>query len=109
MSANRFTVACWTAESGVEPPRSCVPSSPHDHCTVPASKTSAPLDARYIVIECVAVPGPYVEPWSWSTSGSDAVVDDRSIWPAGRDAVVEILVPLVAERPVRERGVDALE
>ena len=29
-------------------PRSCVLSSPHDHCTVPAPNTSAPLACRYM-------------------------------------------------------------
>ena len=31
---------------GVDPPRSWLPSRPHDHCTVPDPKTSAPLAAR---------------------------------------------------------------
>ena len=43
MSANRFTVACCMLRSGVPPAL----SSPHDHCTVPAPNTSAPLGARY--------------------------------------------------------------
>ena len=46
MSASTLTVACWTLTSGVEPPRSCVPSRPHDHWIVPAPNTSAPLGAR---------------------------------------------------------------
>ena len=46
MSANRFTVACCIAVSGVVVLTSWLPSSPHDHCTVPAPNTSAPLAAR---------------------------------------------------------------
>jgi hypothetical protein len=44
MSASRFTVACCMAGSVEVPVHEL--SSPHDHCTVPASKTSAPLAAR---------------------------------------------------------------
>ena len=46
MSANRLTVACCAATSAGDEPRSCELSSAHAHCTVPAPKTSAPLDAR---------------------------------------------------------------
>src|SRR5580765_1230686 len=46
ISASRFTVACCIASTGASLPRSCTASSPHDHCTVPAPKTSAPLGAR---------------------------------------------------------------
>ena len=46
MSASRLTVACCMAGSGVEGLSLWVPSSPHDHWTEPAPKTSAPLDAR---------------------------------------------------------------
>ena len=45
MSANRLTVACRMPDVGVVEPPSWLPSSPHDHCTVPAPKTSAPLGA----------------------------------------------------------------
>ena len=45
MSANRLTVACCMRTSGGALPRSWLPSRPHDHCTVPAPKTSAPLGA----------------------------------------------------------------
>src|SRR5205085_9779640 len=37
------------------------------------------------VIEWVAEPGAYVEPASWSRSGTNCVVDDRSISPGGRE------------------------
>ena len=46
MSANRFTVACWMAALGVDGVSLWCPSSPQDHWTVPAPKTSAPLAAR---------------------------------------------------------------
>src|SRR5437764_3357282 len=59
MSAKRFTVACCMLRSGpllVGPfcPHALVLSSPHDHCTVPAPKTKAPLGARYRVRLCVS-------------------------------------------------------
>ena len=58
MSASRLTVA-WRIEASVGvPARSWVASSPHDHCTLPAPKTSAPLGARYSVRACVALPLP---------------------------------------------------
>ena len=41
MSANRLTVACCIRRSGVEAPRSWLPSRPQDHCTVPAPNTNA--------------------------------------------------------------------
>ena len=46
MSANRLTVACCMRGSAVEVSRSWLASRPQDHCTVPAPKTSAPLEAR---------------------------------------------------------------
>jgi hypothetical protein len=46
MSAKRLTVACCIRGSAVEVSRSWLASRPHDHCTVPAPKTSAPLGAR---------------------------------------------------------------
>jgi hypothetical protein len=51
ISANKLTVACCMFGSGVKSgsPR------PHDHCTVPAPKTSAPLDARYSDMRWIAV------------------------------------------------------
>src|SRR5437879_4080476 len=58
MSASRFTVACCIARSVDDGPKSCSLSRPHDHCTVPALNTSAPLGARYSVRLWVAVPGP---------------------------------------------------
>src|SRR5688500_13113527 len=58
MSSKRFIVACCMSALGGVFPRSCVPSRPHDHCTVPAPKTSALLGARYNVRLCVAVPAP---------------------------------------------------
>src|SRR5262249_14009959 len=50
MSASMFTVACCMSRSGVADPKSlsvswCT-SRPHTHCTVPALKTSAPLEWR---------------------------------------------------------------
>ena len=62
MSAKRLTVACCMRTSGAALPRSWLASSPHDHCTVPAPNTSAPLEWRYRVRLCVALPGPYVDP-----------------------------------------------
>ena len=62
MSAKRLTVACWMFGSGGLPlglvfgtSHALVLSRPHDHCTVPAPKTRAPLGARYIVRWWVAV------------------------------------------------------
>src|SRR5919198_6042947 len=61
MSANRLTVACFMRASvgyapmDATPLSLCEPSRPHDHCTVPAPNTSAPLAALYIVSVCVAV------------------------------------------------------
>ena len=102
MSANRFTVACRIAVPGVEPPRSCVPSSPHDHWTVPAANTSA-LPTRCSVSECVAVPGRVVRSLVGDpllhVLGRRRHVD----LPAGAGPVVEVLVPLVAERVRRQR------
>ena len=97
MSANRLTVACWAAGSAGRGPRSCLSSSPHDHWIVPAPKTSAPLAWRYIVIECVA------EPWRvgravvlQDLAGAPYVSETRN--SARRsEAVVEVLVPLVAD------------
>ena len=43
MSASRFTVACCMSTFSGSLPRSWLLSSPQDHCTVPAPKTSAPL------------------------------------------------------------------
>ena len=48
MSASRFTVACCIVGSAARPVGLPL-SSPHDHCTVPAPNTSAPLEARYSV------------------------------------------------------------
>src|SRR6185503_7853086 len=62
MSAKRLTVACFIRTSAAVEPRSCDESSPHDHCTVPAPNTSAPLLWRYNDSLCVTVPGPKVEP-----------------------------------------------
>jgi hypothetical protein len=56
MSASRFTVACCMRLSAAADPRSWLLSSPQDHWTVPAPKTSAPLLARYRVRRWVAVP-----------------------------------------------------
>ncbi len=53
MSASRFTVACSIVMLGALGPVSgfvsWLVSRPHAHCTVPAEKTSAPLDTRYSV------------------------------------------------------------
>jgi hypothetical protein len=57
MSAKRLTWACCILTSGAAPLPSCPWSSPHDHWIDPAEKTSAPLDARYIVMWCVVAPG----------------------------------------------------
>src|SRR6185436_7297064 len=46
MSANRLTVACFIRTSAASDPRSCDESRPHDHWTVPAPKTRAPLGWR---------------------------------------------------------------
>src|SRR6185503_2873903 len=46
MSAKRLTVACFMRTSAASEPRSCDESRPHDHCTVPAPNTSAPLGWR---------------------------------------------------------------
>ena len=44
-------------------PRSWLASRPHDHCTVPAPKTSAPLGVRGTASACAStVPAPNVEP-----------------------------------------------
>ena len=56
MSANRLTVACCMLVLAAALPRSWLASSPHDHWTVPAPKTRAPLAALYIVMLCTAVP-----------------------------------------------------
>ena len=58
MSANRLTVACFMRASAAVLPRSWLASRPHDHWTVPAPKTSAPLGWRYSVRLWVAVPAP---------------------------------------------------
>ena len=44
MSANKLTVACCISELTVVEPPQCSPSRPHDHCTVPAPNTNAPLE-----------------------------------------------------------------
>ena len=85
MSASTFTVACCIARSGVDPPRSCSPSSPQDHWIVPASNASAPPGARCMVIEWVAVPGAYVDPATCRRCGTDSVVDDSLIAPGERE------------------------
>src|SRR4029079_9252549 len=89
MSASTLTVACCIAWSvlcdfGV-PPRSWTPSRPHDHCTVPAPKTIAPLLWRYRVIAWVARPPATLAPKSLNFSATSSVVDDRRIRPAGRE------------------------
>ena len=102
MSANRLTVACRMRTSGVVTPPSWLPSRPHDHCTVPAPNTRAPLGAWYMVRLWVAVPGATMQPrhalhgcpavpsqpgqliGSTSFSGTFSVVDDIRISPAGR-------------------------
>src|SRR5882672_10661199 len=84
MSASRLTVACCIARSGFAGRRSCTASSPHDHCTVPAPNTSAPLLCRYSVSECVALPGPTLMPKSSTFWGSTTVVEDMRINPDGR-------------------------
>ena len=43
MSANRLTVACCMFAVGRLRRRRGCASRPHDHCTVPAPNTSAPL------------------------------------------------------------------
>ena len=62
MSANRLTVACCMLVLAAALPRSWLASSPHDHWTVPAPNTRAPLAALYSVMLWTAVPVPYVEP-----------------------------------------------
>ncbi len=54
-SANRLTVACCMLRSAAVP-SGFESSSPHDHCTVPALNTRAPLGALYMVRLWVAVP-----------------------------------------------------
>jgi hypothetical protein len=46
MSARRLSVACCMRTSAAPLPRSWFESSPHDHWTVPAPNTRAPLGAR---------------------------------------------------------------
>src|SRR5262245_2776619 len=46
ISANRFSVACCIRSTAGSWPRSWSLSNPHDHCTVPAPNTSAPLVCR---------------------------------------------------------------
>src|SRR5215470_4300244 len=80
MSANRLTVACCMLASGVEAESLWLPSRPHDHCTVPAPKTSAPLAARYSVILWVELPWPTSVPQGTVTwLGVLNVVVDMSI------------------------------
>ena len=52
---------------------------------VPALNTRAPLEARYMVMWCVVVPGTTVLPKSVRYSGVGPVVVDRSNRPAGRN------------------------
>ena len=59
MSANRFSVACCCVVFGVLPLGLAL-SRPHDHWTVPAPNTSAPLGIRWRVRLCVAVPFGFV-------------------------------------------------
>ena len=84
MSASRLTVACCMSGLGAPLPPSCAPSSPHGHWMVPALKTSAPLARLWKTRECVAVPGPYVEPWSRIRCGTLRVMVDRRTSPGGR-------------------------
>ena len=62
MSASRLTVACCMLAFAAALPRSWLASRPHDHWTVPAPNTRAPLAALYMVMLWTAVPLPYVEP-----------------------------------------------
>src|SRR6266550_2254977 len=61
MSAKRLIVACCMAGLAGVPGNSCSASRPHDHCAVPAPKTSA-VPRRYSVRWWVAVPGAYTLP-----------------------------------------------
>ena len=90
-------MACCMRTSGVDPPRSCVPSRPHDHWIVPAPKTSA---------SAVAVLGQVMGGRAWRVVRAvvlepldpvhgGARVAEQARWPG---AVVEILVPLVPDR-----------
>src|SRR4051812_12105182 len=128
MSAKRFTVACCMRGSAVEGSRSWLASSPQDHCTVPAPKTSAPPPARESVRLCVALPGPEgggagaggvggragggapvavggavaLRAFGPGLGGRGGVAE-----PGGPRAVVEVRVPLVAQRAVRQRRLGA--
>ena len=104
MSASRLTVACCMSGLGAPPPRSCSPSRPHDHWIVPALKTRAPFARLWKTTECVAVPLPYVEPWSRIRSGTLRVVDERRTSPAGREPLSRSSFhsyPMVSEGPVQ--------
>src|SRR5262249_61527657 len=81
---------CWSRTSSVVGSPTWTVSRPHDHCTVPAPKTSAfETGSRYSTRLWVAVPLPYVLPLSsrYVPSVIEMVVDDRSIAPVGRFAV----------------------
>ena len=103
MSANRFTVACCMRASGALAPRSCVSSSPHDHCTVPAPNTSAPLAG--------AMHREAMGRGARTVARSEIEDPLRRRERRGREphqarrthAVVEVLVPLVADRLVGQR------
>jgi hypothetical protein len=95
MSAKRLTVACCVSGSGAPlGPASLqafVVSSPHDHCTVPAPNTSAPLGARYSVRWWVSVtPFATLVPKSVNAC-TDMLVCESSISPGGRLAAAAAL------------------
>src|ERR1700730_19363112 len=89
MSANRFTMACWTFGSGgrglPKNPESACWARPHDHITVPAPKTSAPLvGSRYSTKLWVALPDVSTFPNSvLKACDGVTVVEDRFTMQTG--------------------------
>ena len=103
MSANRFTVACCMAVSVLPPSRQPPLSRPHDHCTVPAPNTRAPLGGA---VQGQVVGGGAVRLGRAAVVGEDLRAGAgrrRQVHqPGGPEPVVGVDVPLVAE------GADAL-
>ena len=107
MSANRFTVACCIDPSGDPPPRSWFASRPHDHWTVPAAEDQRVRPgAVRVAVEREVMRGRarpvgraevlhLLDP----AHGRRGEPDEAG----GARPVVEVLVPLVADRAVGER------
>src|SRR5580700_6533412 len=81
---SRLTVACCMALSVGSSSPSWLAFSPHAHWTVPASKTSAPLAARYSVRLLHSSPGPMSSLTVSKTWSASSHVFDMSISPGGR-------------------------